>query len=103
MYCSLIYFNIPFIYVFLSRSLYSAKDISAMDTLPAICLGCDVAFNNSKFIIIIIIIIIVVVVVVVVVIIIITYIIIMNNTSNVQLLIIAMCNFATFLNNTKLF
>ena len=53
MYCSLIYLNVPFIYVFLSWSLYSAKGISAMDTLPVICLGSDVALNKSKFIIII--------------------------------------------------
>ena len=41
-------------------SLYSAKGISATDTLQVICQGSDVALNKSKFIIIIIIIIIII-------------------------------------------
>ena len=66
MYCSLIYLNVPFIYVFLSWSLYSAKGISATDTLPVICLGSDVALNKSKFIIIIIIIIINIIIIIII-------------------------------------
>ena len=54
------YLNVPFIYVFLTRLLYSAKGISATDILPVICQGSDVALNKSKFIIIIIIIIIII-------------------------------------------
>ena len=53
MYFSHIYLNVPFNYVFLSRLLYSAKGISAMDILQVICLGSDVALHKSKFIIII--------------------------------------------------
>ena len=63
MYCSLIYLNVPFIYVFLSWSLYSAKGISATDTLSVICLGSDVALNKRKFIIIVIIIIIIIIII----------------------------------------
>ena len=42
LYCT---FTISFIYVFLTRLLYSAKGISV------ICLGSDVTLNKSKFII----------------------------------------------------
>ena len=41
-------------HVFLSSLLYSAKGVSAMDILPVICLGPDVALSKSKFIVIII-------------------------------------------------
>ena len=59
-----IFLKLHYFSVFLSTtgnlcwSLYSAKGISATDTLPVICLGSDVVLNKSKFIIIIIIIII---------------------------------------------
>ena len=68
MHCSLIYLNVPFIYVFLSWSLYSVKGIPTTNTLPVICLGSDVALNKSKCIIIIIIIIIIVIIIIIIII-----------------------------------